>query len=386
MDTRTYVSVAERYEALCDAGRIERDGRQEKLARALDRVLTEVREKRVSTKSSALGWLFAKRRPVQDVPKGLYVFGGVGRGKTMMMDLFLATLPVRRKRRVHFHDFMSDVHGRIQAHRAALKRGEVKEDDPIPPVARAIHEEAWVLCFDEFSVTDIADAMILARLFEQLFKLGTVLVTTSNVHPDNLYREGLNRDLFLPFVDLLKTRVELFDLDGDTDYRLLKLTRRPVYMTPLDADADAMLDQAWAEQVEGLTVQPEKIKHRGREILVPAAANGAARFSFDDLCRNPLGASDYRAIAERYDTIFVRHVPVLKRAERNEAKRFIMLIDTLYDMKSRLVVSAAAEPDALYAAKDGTEGFEFARTASRLIEMQSADYLKESRERNARAA
>ena len=342
MEDPDFASVAQRYEAKVRDGGIERDRAQEEVAAALDRVLEAIRGRRMSSKSSALGWLFAKKRGVhaKDRIRGLYIHGAVGRGKTMLMDIFYRAVPAKRKRRVHFHDFMADVHGRIHAHREALKEGTVKEDDPIPPVAKALFEEAWVLCFDEFTVTDIADAMILSRLFTQLFERGAVLVATSNVEPDELYRDGLNRQLFLPFVDLLKSHVEIVSLDARTDYRL------------------------------------QTLAHRGREITVPKAAGGAARFSFDELCGQPLGASDYAAIAGRYDTLFVEGVPVMAKSRRNEAKRFIMLIDTLYDLKRRIVVSAEAEPDALYPHKTGTEGFEFERTASRLMEMQSADYLR----------
>jgi cell division protein ZapE len=378
MEDPDFASVAQRYEAKVRDGGIERDRAQEEVAAALDRVLEAIRGRRMSSKSSALGWLFAKKRGVhaKDRIRGLYIHGAVGRGKTMLMDIFYRAVPAKRKRRVHFHDFMADVHGRIHAHREALKEGTVKEDDPIPPVAKALFEEAWVLCFDEFTVTDIADAMILSRLFTQLFERGAVLVATSNVEPDELYRDGLNRQLFLPFVDLLKAHVEIVSLDARTDYRLQKLERQPVYLHPLDARAQAVFEENWRAAVDGKKPVRETIAHRGREITVPKAAGGAARFSFDELCGQPLGASDYAAIAGRYDTLFVEGVPVMAKSRRNEAKRFILLIDTLYDLKRRIVVSAEAEPDALYPYKTGTEGFEFERTASRLMEMQSADYLR----------
>lgn len=380
MDTRDYTSVTQRYESMVRAGRIERDSAQLEVAGRLDRLIEEIRDKRLATKSSALGWLFAKRsgggkaKPI----KGLYIHGAVGRGKTMLMDLFFAALPARRKRRVHFHDFMSDVHGRIHAHREALKRGEVSEDDPIPPVAAALNDEAWVLCFDEFSVTDITDAMILSRLFTQLFKRGAVLVATSNVEPHDLYRDGLNRQLFVPFIDLLESHVDVVSLDARTDYRLEKLERQPVYLHPLDARATSLIDAAWRAETGGEKARREAIAHRGREIVVPKTAGAVARFTFDELCSVPLGASDYAAIAHRYDTIFIDDVPILSRSRRNEAKRFIILIDTLYDLKRRVFITADAEPQGLYPEKNGTEGFEFDRTASRLIEMQSADYLKQA--------
>ncbi|WP_099866940.1 cell division protein ZapE [Pararhizobium haloflavum] len=388
MDTKEFASVAQRYEAMVRSERIERDPAQEALASELDRVIHDIRDRRMASKSSALGWLFAKKRrgDGKSRVKGLYVHGAVGRGKTMLMDLFFHAVPAKRKRRVHFHDFMADVHERIHAHRAALKRGETKQDDPIPPVAAALYDEAWVLCFDEFSVTDITDAMILSRLFTQLFERGAVLIATSNVAPDDLYKDGLNRQLFTPFIDLLKTYTKIVSLDARTDYRLEKLERQPVYLHPVDAKARATFEKAWREEIAGETVARRTIAHRGREIVVPKAANGSARFTFDDLCAQPLGASDYGRIAAQFDTVFIEDIPVLSRSRRNEAKRFIMLVDTLYDARRRAFMLAAAAPEALYAEKSGTEGFEFERTASRLMEMQSADYIKESEKKSTEAS
>jgi cell division protein ZapE len=241
-------------------------------------------------------------------------------------------------------------------------------------VARALAAEAWVLCFDEFAVTDIADAMILSRLFSALFDNGVVLVATSNVAPRNLYHNGLNRQLFLPFIDILERHAEVLNLDIDTDYRLEKLNSLPVYITPADAAADAALDEAWEAMTEGLATAPASITVKGRTIPVPRAAGEAARFSFAELCEKPLGARDYLAIAARYSTIFIDRVPVLDESRRNEAKRFILLIDVIYDQQLRLVLSADAPPTALYVGRQGTEAFEFDRTASRLIEMQSRDW------------
>src|SRR5690606_34388100 len=300
---------------------------------------------------------------------------GVGRGKTMLMDMFFELVPAKRKRRVHFNDFMADVHDRIQKHRAARKAGAVKEDDPIPPVARQLAEEAWVLCFDEFSVTDIADAMILSRLFSALFANGVVLVATSNVAPRDLYRDGLNRQLFLPFVDLLARNAEIVALDSGTDYRQEKIARIPVYLTPDDEAATRAMDEAWAAISQGRE-NSQEIALKGRTITVRRASGRAARFSFSELCDAPLGARDFLALAERYDTTIVKHVPILDQTRRNATKRFILLIDTLYDRKKRLFMSAAAMPDNLYAGRAGVvEAFEFDRTASRLMEMQSKDWL-----------
>ncbi|WP_192246410.1 cell division protein ZapE [Mesorhizobium silamurunense] len=373
---QTHVTVRQRYDHLVETGVVERDPAQERVVTALDRLTDEISAKRLAQKSSALGWLFARSRQPREQVKGLYIHGGVGRGKTMLMDMFFELLPVRRKRRVHFNDFMADVQDRIQKHRAARKNGDTKEDDPIPPVARALAEEAWVLCFDEFSVTDIADAMILSRLFSALFANGVVLVATSNVAPQDLYRDGLNRQLFLPFISLLERNTHVLTLDAEKDYRQEKLNRRPVYVTPADAAADRALDEAWKTMTHGRPAEAVTLTLKGRQIIVPRAAGDAARFSFADLCEKPLGARDYLAIAGRFSTIFVDHVPVLGEGRRNEAKRFILLIDTLYDQRMRLVMSAAAPPEGLYTARRGTEVFEFERTASRLVEMQSRDWLE----------
>lgn len=369
------INVSMRYDALVRAGTLTDDPAQRKLARELDRLLAEIRTKRVATKSSALGWLFARKGDKAEPIRGLYVHGAVGRGKTMLMDIFFERVAARRKRRVHFHDFMADAHDRIYAYRQKVKNGEVKDSDPIPPVAAELIEAGWVLCFDEFSVTDITDAMILSRLFAELFRRGCVLVATSNVAPDDLYRDGLNRDLFLPFVDLLKRSVTVFNLDAATDYRLEKTARLPVYHAPLGDDARSRMDAAWDSVTAGKAVAPDELTVKGHPVDVPRAGAGAARFTFAELCARPLGAGDYAALARRYHTIFVDDVPTLSRRSRNEAKRFITLIDTLYDHHSRVFISAAAGPDELMKDERGTEAFEFARAASRLVEMQSRDYL-----------
>ncbi|MEQ1936978.1 cell division protein ZapE [Mesorhizobium sp. CN5-321] len=374
---QTRATVRQRYDHLAETNAIARDAEQEKIADRLDRLIDEIAAKRLAHKSSALGWLFARKRETKEPVKGLYIHGGVGRGKTMLMDMFFELVPVRRKRRVHFNDFMADAHDRIQKHRAARKEGTVREDDPIPPVARQLADQAWVLCFDEFSVTDIADAMILSRLFSALFTAGVVLVATSNVAPDDLYRDGLNRQLFLLFIALLERNADIVALDSQKDYRQDKLARMPVYLTPDDAAAQREMDQAWAAVSHGVETEAT-IAVKGRKVAVPRAAGRSARFSFAELCDAPLGARDYLAIAERFNTILIDHVPVLDQTRRNAAKRFILLVDTLYDKKMRAIISAEAPPDRLYAGRAGvTEAFEFDRTASRLIEMQSCDWLED---------
>ena len=374
--------VTRRYDALVRAGEIEADTHQRRIVARLDRLSEEITRKRMARKTSALGWLFAKNAPREAIV-GVYIHGPVGRGKTMLMDLFFKACQADRKRRAHFNEFMADVHNRIHAHRQAFKAGETKEEDPVPPVARALAGEAWVLCFDEFTVTDIADAMILSRLFTALFSQGVVLVATSNVAPGDLYRDGLNRQLFLPFLAILQKHADVLSLDGPSDYRMEKLSHMPVYMAPLGEKADAAMDADWAIVCEGRVEEPDAVEFKGRSIAVPRACGRAARFSFDDLCAKPLAAADYLALAGRYDTVFIDRVPVIRQSQRNEAKRFILLIDTLYDKGKRLVLSADAEPDGLYEGKTGTEAFEFARTASRLNEMRSHDWAEACIERAA---
>lgn len=368
-------SVVEQLNALTASGELKADAAQLGVAAHLDRILSDLKLRKPAKKKSALGWMFARKAASSPSVKGLYVHGSVGRGKTMLMDMFFQMAPIEKKRRCHFHEFMADVHNRVHAHRQKLKSGETKQADPIPPVAAQLLAEAELLCFDEFTVTDIADAMILARLFTELFANGCTLVTTSNVVPDNLYKDGLNRGLFLPFIDLLQQNVEVVSLDSPIDYRMEKVKSLPVYVTPLDGAADQAMDMAWHHLTAGQAVAPVEIEMKGRSVLVPRAAGRVARFTFRDLCEKPLGASDFLAIADRFDTVFIDHIPMLSADRRNETKRFIILIDTLYDHTVRLFASAAAKPEDLLGTRKGTEGFEFDRTASRLFEMRSADYL-----------
>ena len=360
-----------RYAALIAAGKIEADPGQEVLAAHLNALAHRLDQHRLSRKSSSLGWLFAKKN-TGELLKGLYVYGEVGRGKTFLMDLFFETSPVKRKRRVHFHEFMADVHDRIHVYR---QDSNPDSEDPIHRAATAIAGESWLLCFDEFHVTDIADAMILGRLFTRLFELGIVMVATSNLAPGELYKDGLNRSLFLPFLALLQKQCEVVQLDARTDFRLEKLTGVPTWYVPPDAKADAALDDAWRQLTGGEAGAPHDLVVKGHAVHVPKAAMGVARFSFHDLCAQPLAATDYLKIAHEFHTILLDHIPVMDFSRRNEAKRFIILIDTLYDLAVKLLASAEAQPDELYRGDQGFEAQEFKRTASRLIEMRSQSYL-----------
>ena len=366
-------AIAEQYRALVLDHRFEFDPAQAAVVDRLDALCSKLQGHRPEARPSAFA-RFMGITPAEP-PRGLYVHGSVGRGKTMLMDLFFVVVEGPRKRRAHFHAFMADVHARLHEWRQARKVGTVIGDDPIAPVAEELAREAALLCFDEFAVRDIADAMILGRLFTALFTAGVVVVATSNVAPDELYKDGLNRALFLPFIALLEERCEVVELAARTDYRLEKLVRAPVYYTPLGPKADAALDTAFLALTGMRRGQPAEIELLGRVLKVPEAAGGVARFDFDGLCRRPLGSPDYLEVAERFHTVFIDRIPVLAAAERNEARRFIILIDALYDMRVKLIASAAAEPKALFVGAEGAEAFEFARTASRLFEMRSADYL-----------
>ena len=365
--------VRARYEALVASGAIERDPAQIRLVARLDELVAAVAARQRPGKSSPLGWLFAK--PEAPLPNGLYLWGSVGRGKTMLMDLFFDSLAGGSKRRVHFHAYMAEVHERIHDWRQKLKRGEVAGDDPIRPVAADLAAEARILCFDEFAVVDIADAMILGRLFTALFEHGVIVVATSNVPPDDLYKDGLNRTLFLPFIELLKERTDVLHLDARTDFRLEKLGDSPVYFAPADAAAAAAIDGIFARLTRGAAPKATKLLVQGRAVAVPEQAMGVARFPYAALCKQPLGAADYIAIARAYHTVLIEGLPALQPSQRDEARRLITLIDIFYERRVKLVVSAAAEPQDLFHAETGTEAFEFARTVSRLAEMRSRDYL-----------
>ncbi len=366
-------SFRDRYQALVSSGALEPDAAQARAVDAFAALEHRLANYKPASKQGLLGRLFADKDEAP--PRGLYIHGEVGRGKTMLMDLFFQQSPVGHKRRAHFHEFMAEVHERIFGFRQNIARGEIADGDVIALTAASIFDEAWLLCFDEFHVTDIADAMILGRLFAKLFELGTVVVATSNVAPDDLYQGGLNRALFLPFIAQISDHMDVLRLDARTDFRLEKLVGVHMWLVPAGRDADAALDKAWARMTGQAPCKPRGIAIKGRILQVPCAADGVARFSFADICERPLAASDYLRLAHDYHTILIDHIPVMDHAERNAAKRFIALIDTLYDHAVKLMASAAADPASLYLAIEGVEANEFKRTASRLIEMSSESYL-----------
>jgi cell division protein ZapE len=367
-------TFSEAYQAEIASGAIEPDAAQAEIAEAYAALDLRLANYKPQRKQGLLSRLF-NGGDKDGPPRGLYVHGEVGRGKTMLMDLFFQHSTVDYKRRAHFHEFMAEAHERIYDYRQSIARGEIADGDVIALTANAIFEESWLLCFDEFHVTDIADAMILGRLFAKLFELGTVVVATSNVAPDDLYKGGLNRALFLPFIKQIADHMDVLRLDARTDFRLEKLQGVPMWLTPADGDADAALDRAWSKMTGNAKCKSRDIAIKGRTLHVPCSAHGVARFSFADLCEKPLGASDYLRLAHDYHTILVDHIPVMDFSQRNAAKRFITLIDALYDNAVKLMASADANPISLYLADEGNEANEFKRTASRLIEMSSESYL-----------
>ena len=342
---------------------IARDGLQPDPAqRAALRALAPIRDALEAGKPAPRGLrgLFAK---APEPAKGLYLWGGVGRGKSMLMDLFHRETRIAAKRRVHFHAFMQEIHAGMTA---ARKRGA---DDALAPVADAVAGQVRLLCFDEMQISDITDAMIVGRLFERLFAAGVVIVATSNRPPDDLYKDGLNRVLFVPFIELIKARMTVLELESAADYRQHRLEGTPVWFAPNDAAARAGIEEIWRDLTGGAAPEPLTLQVQGRAVTIPAFAGGVARARFWELCGQPLGAADYLALAGAVRVLILEDVPLLSRSNFNEAKRFVTLIDTLYEAGVRLVASAADRPDQLYV--EGAGAFEFERTVSRLAEMQS---------------
>jgi len=319
-----------------------------------------------------LGLVRAPKPP--DGPHGLYIWGPVGRGKSMLMDLFFADAPVAKKRRVHFHEFMLEVQARLHNRREKLAaEGAPPEADTIVPIAREIAQQTRLLCFDEFQVTNIADAMILARLFETLFGEGITVIATSNRKPDDLYKDGLQRDRFLPFIDLIKERLEILELGGEHDYRLDRLRNFDAYLTPSGAWANAKLDEAFRALSGGADGEPRVLRTQGRDVDIPRAAPGVAMAHYLDWCAKPMGAADFLCIAEHFHTVIVADIPKMGPDSQDKASRFVTMIDTFYEKKVKFLCSAATAPSGLYVEGDGA--FEFQRTVSRLMEMQSPEYL-----------
>lgn len=365
-----------RYRNLIKDGRLETDAGQLDVLKRLDALALKLDGYGPPAPANGLAWLF-KRKSSGAAPHSVYIWGDVGRGKTLIMDLFHDAIAPKTKRRVHFHAFMQEVHRDIHAYRKDQDKGLIDVDaDPIASVARTIAGDASVLCLDEFQVKDITDAMILGRLFEALHKAGCIIVSTSNIPPDELYRNGLNRNLFEPFIEFIKSRFDVIQLDGPSDYRLDKLSGEEVYFCPLGPGSLARLKLLWRKVTGHDGGVPGELEVQGRVLPVPRTARGAAWFTFSDLCEKPLGAADYLAIADAYKIVFIEGVRELGEAQGNAARRFINLIDTLYDAHVRVVISADTPPQGIYRYADTP--VEFARTVSRLTEMQSVQWWQQA--------
>lgn len=363
-------SVTLRYNALVAAGELKTDSDQASAVQALGKVQAELEA--VPPRGSTI-WRFLGKKP--EPARGLYLWGGVGRGKSMLMDLFFDCVSIKRKRRAHFHEFMIDIHARLKVER------EKEEGDPIRPLVDALADEVRLLCFDEMVVNNTADAAIMSRLFTGLIATGVTVVTTSNRHPGDLYKDGLNRQLFLPFIELVEDKLDIVSLNGPTDYRRERLGNAQTWLVPNGPEATKSLSETFFRLTD---YPPEDRAHvpseeidvgGGRMLHVPKSLKGVAVFSFKRLCAEARGAADYLAIARRYHSVIIVGIPVLGPHNRNEAARFVTLIDALYEYKVKLIASADALPDALYTQGDGK--FEFDRTVSRLLEMQSEEYLAE---------
>lgn len=360
------------YQQEVEQDNIRFDPAQQEAINALAELSNRLESYRPSAGASLFEKILAGKKYKQS-PKGYYIYGDVGRGKSMVMDMFYATVPIANKRRVHFYNFMAEIHQELHNWRKKYKHDQSKKD-PLPDIARHIAQQSWLLCFDEFQVTDITDAMLLGRLFSELFKCGVVVVATSNRIPDDLYKDGLQRDSFLPFIALIKSKMHLLELKAECDYRLDRLKSiETTYFTPLGDAADQFIQDSFKRFCYDETIKPDTIIVQGRKLTINHTSGDTAMISFHELCEQPLGSSDYEAIANEFHTLFITDIPQMNKEQRNEAKRFVMLIDALYEHKVNLICSAAVPPQELYPAGDGS--FEFERTASRLMEMQSESYF-----------
>lgn len=362
-----------RYRAMVDDGTLKPDPAQELAAEKLNSLHHALQS--YKPKSGRSGWMerfgLTGQYGAVEPPLGLYLFGGVGVGKSMLMNLLADSMP-ERATRVHFHEFMRDIHEEV--HRQRQLPGS-DDGDPIPGIADGIADVSTLLCFDEMEVRDIADAMIVARVFDRLFERGVVVVTTSNRHPNDLYKHGLQREKFLPFIDLLKKRLDVLQLEARQDYRMGRLLGEAVYHAPADEAAAVAMDAAWSRLTDDAAPVPDSITVKGRKIIVPAAAHQVARFPFADLCEQPMGASDYLELGAQFTTVMIDGIPALGPEKRDVARRFVTLVDALYEHRTVLICSAATPPEEIYDGDDWK--FEFQRTVSRLIEMQAEDYIKQ---------
>ncbi|HCM83326.1 MAG TPA: cell division protein ZapE [Alphaproteobacteria bacterium] len=360
------MTPARLYQERLSNGQIKPDAGQAEIIHALERLHQDLIQ--LQPRPSRIGKLLGKK---PELPKGVYIYGAVGRGKSMAMDLFFECAPIAKKRRVHFHAFMQELHRALHLGR---QKNPQAMDSALQNFARHVAHETRLLCFDEFHVVDVADAMLLGRLFQSLWDLGVVIVATSNWPPDDLYKDGLQRDRFLPFIAALKRNLQICHLQSDTDYRLARLRGHPVYYAPLGPHQAEQMNFLFDDLTQGAEITPLELQLQGRRWLIRRAAKGIAWLDFTDACADARGAPDYLALAQNAQVVFLDQVPRFDDDMRNEVKRLMTLIDILYENHVRIVMGAETEPQKLYVS--GHHSFEFERTVSRLMEMQSAEYLK----------